>query len=95
MRTNVLQEDLFLIEMKKEKKQTNKEKKKKKKLNDMHKYIFLWKSIFVRGMVPKNSTNFTTLHFFIRIHQCHNFKIIQFFMVTFHQTIKLSGKKSG
>ena len=88
MRTNVLQEDHFLIEMKKKINKQTKKRKKKKKLNDMHKYIFLWKSIFVRGMVPKKSTNFTTLHFFIRIHQYHNFKIIQFFMVTFHQTIR-------
>ena len=38
-------------------------------------------------MKPENSTNFSTLHLFIR--NCHfdNFRIIQVFLVTFHQNI--------
>ena len=36
--------------------------------------IFLLKSIFVRVMIPENSRNIQTLHFFIRIYQFDNWR---------------------
>ena len=47
--------------------------------------IYLWKSMFTRGTIPKNGI---TLNFSIRIHQFDNFRIIEIFMVTL---LKLPG----
>ena len=51
--------------------------------------IYLWKSMFTWGTIPKNGI---TLNFSIRIHQFDNFRIIEIFMVTL---LKLPGWKSG